>query len=129
MPSDVHIQHVGSYSVTYYAGGKSGEVQSYSARIAFHKVSPGTTKPVAAAAYFYRNPARMPATDEMTGPDGFISLHYPLEDFPAVLDLLRNEKPVDVRYSTNAKMGWLATREEPVGEGAAGDAGWIRAGE
>lgn len=59
----------------------------------------------------------MPNTDSQTAA-GYVWCHYSWEDFPQVLDLLRNEKPVFVRYVAG---GWslasITTSIEPVGEG------------
>jgi hypothetical protein len=47
--------------------------------------------------------------------DGIIRMHLPSAMFPNVLDVLRNEKPVYVRFTRNR--GFLSTSKEPVGEG------------
>ena len=39
--------------------------------------------------------------------------------FPAVLDLLRNEKPVSLHWNTTSTGAFIATGKEPVGEGEA----------
>jgi hypothetical protein len=47
--------------------------------------------------------------------DGIIRMHLPSAMFSNVLDVLRNEKPVYVRFTQNR--GFLSTSKEPVGEG------------
>jgi hypothetical protein len=47
--------------------------------------------------------------------DGIIRMHLPSAMLPNVLDVLRNEKPVYVRFTQNR--GFLSTVQEPVGEG------------
>lgn len=48
-----------------------------------------------------------------------VGLAYPWSRFSAVLDLLRNEKPVYYGYIFSTKLGYLATYTETVGEGEA----------
>ena len=44
--------------------------------------------------------------------------HYPIEDFPRVLDLLRNEEPLYYnQWSSWPSMAGIRTASEPVGEG------------
>ena len=51
-------------------------------------------------------------------PPGYISCHYMAEDYPRVLDLLRNEDPIYVNFVAG---GWdqasIETTDEPIGEG------------
>lgn len=61
----------------------------------------------------------MPDTDSQ-GANGYIYCHYTSEDFPRVLDLLRNEKPVYFRYvAGNWNVASIDTSLEPTGEGEA----------
>jgi hypothetical protein len=46
-----------------------------------------------------------------------VGLAYPWSRFGAVIDVLRNEKPVYYGYIFSTKVGYLATQMEPVGEG------------
>ena len=48
-----------------------------------------------------------------------VGLAYPWSRFSAVLDVLRNEKPVYYGYIFSTKLGYLATQQELVGEGEA----------
>lgn len=48
-----------------------------------------------------------------------VGLAYPWSRFSAVLDVLRNEKPVYYGYIFSTKLGYLATYTETVGEGEA----------
>jgi len=48
--------------------------------------------------------------------DGIIRMHLPSTMFQSVLDILRNEKPIQINFLQNR--GFLGTgAEEPVGEG------------
>ncbi len=45
-----------------------------------------------------------------------ISLQMPIELLDRIIDILRNEKPVRVVYSSSSPFFYLSTRDEPVGE-------------
>lgn len=49
------------------------------------------------------------------GADGEIFMFLPLGQYPYIVDLLRNEKPV--YYSFNTSQAYLTTAKEPVGAG------------
>jgi hypothetical protein len=46
---------------------------------------------------------------------GIIRMHLPSSMFPNVLDVLRNEQPVHVYFSSGR--GFLGSSSEPIGEG------------
>ncbi len=48
-----------------------------------------------------------------------VGLAYPWSRFDAVLDVLRNEKPIYYGFIFSAKLGYISTQPEPVGEGEA----------
>ncbi|MGC9469837.1 MAG: hypothetical protein ACP5HS_14675 [Anaerolineae bacterium] len=48
-----------------------------------------------------------------------VGLAYPWSRFSAVLDVLRNEKPVYYGFIFSTKVGYIATHAEPAGEGEA----------
>jgi hypothetical protein len=66
--------------------------------------------------YFHRSTDTMPKTDHQPQ-NGIVSCHFPWVQFSAVIDLLRNEKPIWLWYDRNVKMGYISTSPEPVGEG------------
>ena len=45
-----------------------------------------------------------------------VYLHVYYSDYPNMIDLLRNEKPVYFFYRVATKSGYLTTSKEPVGE-------------
>ncbi len=49
---------------------------------------------------------------------GRVGLVYPWSRFSAVLDVLRNERPVYFGFIMTTKVGYVATHLEPVGEGS-----------
>ncbi len=107
------IEEIKKYSVAYYAGGKNTTGYRYRAIIGLRR-DDGS---LIGGAYFHRDPATMPGTDDET-PTGYVWCHYTGEDFPQVIDLLRNESPVFVRYVAGGwKVASITTRSEPVGEG------------
>ena len=106
------------YLVSYIAGGESAD-NDYRAMITLKNGD----RPVGFL-YFHRDPATLPAGDALTGRDTAhpqAHLHYLAEDFPRVVDLLRNEKPVCLVYYYGSEwdtgVGSLETSYEPVGDG------------
>ena len=107
------VEEVKKYDVSYYAGGKNTTGYQYRAIIGLRR-NDGS---LIGGAYFHRDLATMPNTDDQTS-TGYVWFHYTWEDFPQVLDLLRNESPVFVRYVAGGwKIGSITTSLEPVGEG------------
>lgn len=101
------------YDVAYYAGGQNAAGYPYRAIIGLRNESDG----LIGAAYFHRHTSTLPVADTRKA-SGYISCHYLAEDYPQVLDLLRNEKPVYVEFEVHlGNMGNIRTSAEPVGEG------------
>lgn len=65
---------------------------------------------------FYNDENNVPANSK--GPR--VDLRYPITKFANVLDVLRNEKPLYFGFIESTKVGYISTREEPVGEGEEG---------
>jgi hypothetical protein len=108
------IIEIKRYDVAYYAGGKNAAGYPHRAIIGLRDDSDG----LIGAAYFHHHTSTMPAADTRKT-SGYISCHYPAEDYPRVLDLLRNERPVYVEFEVRAggNMASIRTNAEPVGEG------------
>lgn len=101
------------YDVAFYAGGQNAAGYPYRAIIGLRNDEDG----LIGAAYFHRDAKTLPVTDTRKA-SGYISCHYLAEDYPQVLDLLRNEKPVYVEFEVQlGNMGNIRTSAEPVGEG------------
>ena len=64
---------------------------------------------------FYREGSVLP---ENRNAGGRVGLTYPWSHFDAVLDVLRNEKPLFFGFIESTKVGYVSTQDEPVGEGA-----------
>ncbi len=61
----------------------------------------------------FNDPGMTFEADYMT--DGIIRMHLPSTMFQSVLDILRNEKPLNIYFAQNR--GFFGTSAEPVGEG------------
>ncbi len=107
------FEEIKKYEVEYYAGGNS----SYDFRAIINLRREDNTP--FAILYFYRNPSNMPNVDDPANKiHPYAWCYFPEEDFPHVLDLLRNEKPLYFQYIAGVlNMGVLKTSYEPVGEG------------
>ncbi|HEV7395434.1 MAG TPA: hypothetical protein VGN86_02890 [Pyrinomonadaceae bacterium] len=107
------IIEIKKYDVAYYAGGKNTVGYPYRAIIGLRDDDDG----LIGAAYFHHNASTMPIADTQKA-SGYISCHYMAEDYPQVLDLLRNEKPAFVEFEVKAgNIANIRTSAEPVGEG------------
>lgn len=107
------IIEIKKYDVAYYAGGKNAAGYPYRAIIGLRNDGDG----LIGAAYFHRDAATLPVADTRKA-GGYISCHYLADDYPQVLDLLRNEKPVFVEFEVHlGNMANIRTSAEPVGEG------------
>ena len=109
------MPEIKNYDVNYYGGGKNTTGYPYRAIIGLRR-DDGT---LIGGAYFHRDRATMPDTDSQET-SGYISCNYDWEDFPRVMDLLRNEKPVLVEYLGKWNIAGITTSLEPVGEGELG---------
>lgn len=107
------IIEIRKYDVAYYAGGKNAAGYPYRAIIGLRD----DNNDLIGAAYFHHNAATMPVGDTQRG-SGYISCHYLAADYPQVLDILRNEKPVFVEFEVRpGNIANIRTSAEPVGEG------------
>ena len=61
-----------------------------------------------------RDGAPLPANIQW--PNGILNIYFHEADLVALLDTVRNEKPVFVKYNTDLKWGSVGTDREPVGE-------------
>ncbi|MFL6227331.1 MAG: hypothetical protein ACJ741_00975 [Pyrinomonadaceae bacterium] len=107
------VVEIKKYDVAYYAGGKNAAGYPYRVIIGLRD----DDDRLIGAAYFHLNSMTMPNCDTQKA-SGYISCHYLAEDYPQILDILRNEKPVYVEFE--ARVGNIAnirTSAEPVGEG------------
>jgi hypothetical protein len=100
------MPEVTSYSVLVY-GGPDG-YQTNRAQIQLT----GANNTVLAWLRF-NDPGMAFEADSMDG--GIIRMHLPSTMFQSVLDILRNEKPLNVYFAQNR--GFFGTSSEPVGEG------------
>lgn len=106
------IIEIKKYDLAYYAGAKNVGGYPYQAIIGLRNESDA----LIGAAYFHHTTSTMPIADTMKA-TGYISCHYLAEDFPRVLDILRNEKPVYVEFEVRPHIANIRTSAEPVGEG------------
>jgi hypothetical protein len=107
------VEQIERYSVYYYAGGKQVPSADYRAIISMRRED----KTLIGVAYFHRDASTMPDTDSRT-PQGAVHCHFPWESFSHVLDVLRNESPVFLRFvAGEPSVASIITSPEPVGEG------------
>jgi len=106
-----NILEIRKYDISYYAGSDP-ERARYRAMIGLRDKKGKAV----GIAYFHPDGMTMPSA--MLTDSGLIVLHYPASHFPAVVDLLRNERPVFLRYTAGEPPTVsIDTALEPVGEG------------
>jgi hypothetical protein len=103
---EVRMAAVSSYSVLFY-GGPDG-YQTNRAQIQLNDASGK-----AVAWLRFNDPGMVFETDFLDA--GVIRMHLPSTMFQSVLDVLRNESPVNVYFAQGR--GFFGTGVEPVGEG------------
>lgn len=109
----MRMLEIKKYDVAYYAGAKNLTGYPYQAIIGLRDENDA----LIGAAYFHHDRSTMPVADTQKA-TGYISCHYLAEDYPRVIDLLRNEKPVFVELDVRAgSVANIRTSAEPVGEG------------
>lgn len=96
---------VSSYSVLFY-GGPDG-YQTNRAQIQLNDAAGKTVAWVR-----FNDPGMFFEADSNSG--GIIKMHLPSSMFENVIDVLRNEKPINVYFVQGR--GFLGTSSEPVGE-------------
>ena len=96
---------VASYSVQFY-GGPDG----YQTNRAQIQLSDAAGKTLAWVRF--NDPGMFFEADSDSG--GIIKMHMPSAMFQGVLDVLRNERPINVYFAQGR--GFLGTAKEPVGE-------------
>ena len=105
---------IAEYMVSYYAGGLSNSeprcriwlYDDYRKRVGL--------------LIFHRQANTLPAQDSFDRDKPWYELHFHSEDYPRILDLLRNETPLYVGMvhdQAEGQIGWVGTMSEPVGEG------------
>jgi hypothetical protein len=99
-------EEIKEYSIDYYG---SGENANYPMRAI---ISLYGENRLIGALYFYRKKEYLP--DEDSPGTNHIVANYPIEDLPAIIDLLRNEKPIWLRLIDNLAL--ISTSGEPIGE-------------
>ena len=113
------IVEIKKYDVAYYAGAKNVAAYPYRAIIGLRDEN----NALIGAAYFHHTTTTMPVADTMKG-SGYISCHYLADDYPNVLDILRNERPAYVEFEVRSgNIASIRTSAEPVGEGEVSDSG------
>jgi hypothetical protein len=100
------MAEVASYSVLIY-----GSPDGYQTNRAQIQLSGNDGKPLAWLRF--NDPGMSFENDYQS--DGIIRMHLPSTMFENVIDILRNEKPLNIYFAQNR--GFFGTSTEPVGEG------------
>lgn len=102
------MAQVTQYQIRFY-GGQNGYAN---ARVQIALYGSQSQQPVGLIRFW--DPGMTPAADSES--NGMITMHLPSATLQSVLDVLRNEKPLNFHFPKNT--GFLETQgSEPVGEG------------
>jgi hypothetical protein len=113
MPTTVN-KEIKSYQVTFYGGGKRvTQPYSYRAIIGLYDAQ----YQIIAALYFWDSPDAMPNGDKLVDGQQPMS-HYPIQNLPFIMDILRNEKPIYYEHLGGWQyLGSVRSSMERVGDG------------
>lgn len=100
---------VETYQIQHFAGGKGYALRAMIWLYDENNAAIGNIR-------FYKNPNEVSQFDSQSS-SGFIACHNPPDQYQAVVDLLRNEKPIFLHFNSSLKLGYLSSSREPVGEG------------
>ncbi len=109
-----------SYAVSLIAGEAEREPTMRPAATIHGRPKPGESEAEVAIYFrFYRPEAPVPPNSRTENDDGsrLYMVSYRYDQLASAVDLLRNEKPIFFQYDVEAETGYLATTDEPVGEG------------
>lgn len=106
------LQEIHTYTLDIYSGGTNAKGYEYRAIIGLHDQA----GQIVGGVYFHRDASTMPEHDDQEA-SGYVWCHLLWSDYAAIIDMLRNEKPVFLRYVDSWSMASLTTSPEPVGEG------------
>ncbi len=106
------VNMVDRYRIRYYGKSTPGHDNS---KAWLYLYGSGHEAGIVCAIGFYPDDVLESKQDRLDGlghPRG----HMPITEIGAVMDMLRNEKPIYIHWSESWKQVWLDTGSEPVGE-------------
>jgi hypothetical protein len=107
------LKEIKKYDVAYYAGARNLGGYPYHAIIGLRDENDA----LIGAARFHHSRSTMPLADTQKA-TGYVSCHFLTEDYPHVLAILRNEKPVFVELEVRpGNVANIRTSAELVGAG------------
>ena len=100
-----------TFEITQYKYGFFNGAAYHNKRMAAHLYQNDTCIAVA----HFQEELKAPYTDNQD----IIRHFYPMEDVPALIDMLRNEGPIFLHYDErpHSTQAFLTTSKEPIGEG------------
>lgn len=109
------VQEVSEYDISYYSGSEQHRAR-YRAMIGLR----GADSMLIGVAYFHPDDSDYESLPHCSA-DGQVIPHYPMSSYAHVVDILRNESPVFLRFIDSVPpVASIDTSTEPVGEGEHG---------
>ncbi len=106
------LKEIHTYTLDIYSGGTNSKGYEYRSVIGLYAPDGSAIGGI----YFHRDMTTIPDGD-VQDPSGYVWCHYSWNEYAAIMDMLRNERPVFLRYLDSWSMASLTTSPEPVGEG------------
>ena len=105
------LKEVNTYTLDIYSGGSNEKEYAYRAMIGLYE-SDGE---VIGGLYFHRDASSLPGSD-LQDPSGYVWCHFLWSDYLSIIDMLRNESPVFLRYVDSGAVASLTTSPESIGD-------------
>ncbi|HRW76317.1 MAG: hypothetical protein H6568_11635 [Lewinellaceae bacterium] len=105
------LHTIQTYTLDIYSGGSNAKGYEYRAIIGLYDPNDHLIGGI----YFHRDATTLPEQD-LREASGYVWCHVLWSEYPAIIDMLRNEAPVFLRYVDSWAMASLTTSLEPVGE-------------
>lgn len=112
----VTAHQIAAYRVHFYGHSRAADDTDRRAEIFLISTENSALGPLVGRLMFYE-PEVAATKQDRVDENGRTEVHLPLAALDAVLNVLRNEKPLTVMYDDQCKLAWLASGQEPVGEG------------
>ena len=111
----VTASQIAAYRIHFYGRSRAAGDQEKKAEIFLIGMDNPQLGPCVGRLLFYSPDVADTKQDNLDS-DGRPEAHLSITEIGAVLDVLRNEKPLSIMWDDQRKLVWLATGQEPVGE-------------
>ncbi|MBV9469730.1 MAG: hypothetical protein JO316_08130 [Abitibacteriaceae bacterium] len=112
----VTAHQIAAYRFHFYGHSQSADDTDRKAEIFLISTENSAQGPLVGRLMFYE-PEVAATKQDRIDENGRTEAHLSIVALDAVLNVLRNEKPLTIMYDDQCQLAWLASSQEPVGEG------------